>query len=154
MRDGPPFRSTLALAAKQRHDGYLGGMMIITTAAYNLLAVSTLTRRPRRPDMLLSLAVAEIFESPSFELKNHHVRPMANSWANWGAAGVLDIYAAWNRALAPHAAAVSAAELSRRSSRRAAAIALAPQPRRSQRRSLRLSRLPTALAAFVVGLTA
>ena len=28
-------------------------------------------------------------ESQSFELKNHHVRPMANSWANWGAAGVL-----------------------------------------------------------------
>ena len=30
---------------------------------------------------------------------------MANSWANcqWGAAGVLDIFAAWNRALVPHA---------------------------------------------------
>ena len=43
-------------------------------------------------------------ESPSFELKNHHVRLMASSWANWGAAGVLGIFAAWNRALVlvPH----------------------------------------------------
>jgi hypothetical protein len=106
--------------------------------------------------MPLSLAIAEILESPSFELKNHHVRPMANSWANWGAAGVLDIFAAWNRALVPHAVVVSAAELSQRSSRRAAAIALAPQPRRTQRRFPRPSgsRLPTALADFVVDLTA
>ena len=34
----------------------------------------------------VSMAIAEILESPSFELKNHHVRPMANSWVNWGAA--------------------------------------------------------------------
>ena len=123
---------------------------------FHLLAVSSWTRRPCRPDMPLSLAIAEILESPSFELKNHHVRPMANSWANWGAAGVLDIFAAWNRALVPHAVVVSAAELSQRSSRRAAAIALAPQPRRTQRRFPRPSgsRLPTALADFVVDLTA
>ena len=45
-------------------------------------------------------------ESPSFELKNHHVRLMASSWANWGAAGVLGIFAsaaAWDRARMPRA---------------------------------------------------
>ena len=68
-----------------------------------------------------------------------------------GAAGVLDIFAAWNRALAPHVFVVSAAELSQRVSCRAATIALAQQYRRTQWRfsCWRRSCLPTVHADFV-----
>ena len=142
---------------------------------FHLLAVSTWTSRPCRPDMPLSMAVAEIFESPTYELKNHHVRPLANSWANWGAAGVLRIFEAWNLTMAPRVAATALDTIPIRASRRVASISSSTQPlkmkrRRSpkrvrhrsrldspiglSRRALRRSmRLPAKLAPYVVDLT-
>ena len=146
---------------------------------FHLLAVATWTSRSCRPDMPLSLAIAAIFESPVFELKNHHVRPLANSWANWGAAGVLNIFAAWNVAMSPLVTVASAASSPLRASRRSTAIvsalprrtrqrrtqkrrshrraAVAPTvpPPQKPRRSLRLpgSRLPAKLVPYVVDLT-
>jgi hypothetical protein len=119
---------------------------------FHLLAVATWTSRSCRPNMPLSSAVAKIFESPAYELKNHHVRPVANSWANWGAAGVLNIFAAWNTAVSPQVEGDTAAALSQRSARRAAAITSAKQPRQMRRRLPRPtgSRLPSGLADFVV----
>jgi len=122
---------------------------------FRLLSVATWTRRPCRADMPLSKAVAEIFESPSFELKNHHTRPFVNSWANWGAAGVLSIFAAWNSAISPHLKEDAAAALPQRAARRAAAITNAAPARRVSRHLPRPkgSRLPASLAGFVVDLT-
>ena len=143
-------------------------------ALFHLLAVATWTSRPCLLDMPLCLAIAEIFECPTFELKNHHSRPLANSWANWGAAGVLSIFAAWNAAVSPlimapasmvrslMAACVddstvlggrSRSARRRRLSTRAAVV---PQPRQAPRRSLRLpgASPPARLANYVVDLTA
>ena len=122
---------------------------------FRLLAVATWSSRPCRADMPLSRAIAGIFESPEYELKNHHVRPLANAWANWGASGVLDIFTAWNSAAAPHVAAAAAAAMPVRSARRAAVLARAA-PRRQVRGRLPRpigSRLPAGLADFVVDLT-
>ena len=80
--------------------------------------------------MPLSLAIAEI-SSPS------HLSLRTITFVRWQIAGRtgerlacwhLCCLVAWNRALGPHTAAVSAAELSQRSSRRAAAIAFATFP--------------------------
>ena len=117
-------------------------------ALFRLLAVATWRSRPCRPDMPLSRAIAEIFESPKYELKNHHVRPLANSWANWGAAGVLAIFAAWNTTMAPREADQNEPEKPMRPARRAAAAI-------AQRRLPRLtgSRRPARLADYVVDLS-
>jgi hypothetical protein len=126
---------------------------------FHLLAVATWTHRPCRADMPLSRALAGVFESNTFELKNHHVRPLVNGWANWGAAGVLDIFAAWNAVAAPRVAAAFVAAKPERAARSAAAIAraVAVFPRAAQRRRLPRpvgSRLPAWLNGCVVDLTA
>ena len=122
---------------------------------FHLLAVATWTSRPCRHDMPLSRALASVFAAPEFELKNHHIRPMANSWANWGATGVLSIFDAWNQTVSPSISAATEAARPRRTSRRAAAIVGSPQAHRKQRRHPRLvgSRLPSSLADYVVDLT-
>jgi hypothetical protein len=90
--------------------------------------------------MPLSRALAGVFEPNTFELKNHHVRPLVNGWANWGAAGVLDIFAVRNAVAAP----------------RVAAAFVAVSPRAAQCRRLPRpvgSRLPAWLNGCVVDLT-
>ena len=126
---------------------------------FHLLAVATWTTRSCREHMPLSISLAEIFESGRFELKNHHVRPFVNCWANWGAAGVLDIFAAWNVTAAPQVAAAFEASKPERAARSAAAIvrAVAVSPRAAQRRRLPRpvgSQLPARFAGCVVDLTA
>ena len=125
---------------------------------FHLFAVATWTRRSCRVDMPLSLALAELFVNETFELKNHHVRPFANSWANWGATGVLNIFAAWNAVAVPRAADASAVAKPERAARFAASIACVSvaSPRAAQRRRLPRpigSRLPTRFDGCVVDLT-
>jgi hypothetical protein len=125
-------------------------------ALFHLLAVATWTSRPCTAVMPLSSALAALFES--VELKNHHVRPLANSWANWGASGVLAIFAAWNSRAAPQVASALALSQPSRAARRAAAAAKETllAPRRDQR--VRLPRpigsaLPSHFSGFLVDLT-
>ena len=125
---------------------------------FHLLAVATWTTRSCRENMPLSISLAEVFESEQFELKNHHVRPFVNCWANWGAAGVLDIFAAWNSAAAPQVTAAFEASKPERAARSAAAIARASivSPRAGQHRRLPRpmgSRLPARFAGCIVDLT-
>lgn len=105
-------------------------------ALFHLLVVATWTSRPCVAGMPLSAALASLFES--VELKNHHVRPLANSWANWGASGVLAIFTAWNSRAAPRVASALAASQPARAARRVAAAvhAAARVPRNGQRTRL------------------
>jgi hypothetical protein len=120
---------------------------------FHLLAVATWTTLPCRSDMPLSFALASLFES--VELKNHHVRPLVNCWANWGARSVLAIFTAWNSGAAPQVASVLASDKPVRAARRAAAAdhAAARAPRRGQRARLprpQGSALPGRYKGFVV----
>ena len=125
-------------------------------ALFHLLAVSTWSRRSLDAAMPLSNLVAEIFESSDFESKNHHIRPMVNSWVNWGATGVLSIFTAWNSAVAPRVAAALATEKPLRAARRAAAIVSSvssPAGRASEQPRLPRplgSRMPPRFDGFVV----
>ena len=124
-------------------------------ALFHLFAVATWTSRPCSAGMPLSSALAALFES--VELKNHHVRPLANSWANWGSSGVLTVFDAWNSSAAPKVASAIACSQPVRAARRAAAVQAASRsPRRGQRsRPLRPrgSSLPSRFDGFVVDLT-
>jgi hypothetical protein len=62
---------------------------------YHLLAVATWSRRAvARQDLYLSRALAAVFST--CEMKNHHVRPLANYWASWASQGIQTIFNAWN----------------------------------------------------------
>ena len=121
---------------------------------FHLLSVSTWSCRSLNNAMPLSSALAKIFESSDFETKNHHVRPMINSWANWGATGVLNIFSAWNSAVAPRVASACVAEKPLRAARRAAAI-IASAKQSDESRQPRLprplgNRMPSRFNGFVV----
>ena len=124
-------------------------------ALFHLLAAATWTSRPCRVDMPLSSALASLFES--VEMKNHHIRPIANSWANWGASGILRIFESWNSVAAPGITnkAASAHSQSLRAIRRREAITTANAREPNFGKRCRLprpsgSRLPDRFRDFVV----
>ena len=125
-------------------------------ALFHLLATATWSRRLCRADMPLSMALAEVFEDPVYEAKNHHIRPVSNRWANMGASGVLSIFRSWNARAAPLLADSDAALKSvRDATRNAAILNMKGQRVRKTSRTPRTSggRRPTRFADFIVDLT-
>ena len=62
---------------------------------FHLLAVATWPLRAvSRVDLHLSRSLAAVFTA--CEIKNHHVRPLANFWAGWAGRETMSIFKSWN----------------------------------------------------------
>ena len=84
-------RALASLTDWQSSDGRFSLFRLFAVATWPLQMVE-------RDDLHLSRVLAMVFSA--CEMKNHHLRPLANAWAGWAGPGVTEIFACWNSAAA------------------------------------------------------